>query len=282
LWAHFCSHPLCSSSLLQRRRYPHRGNWFSVPSTPTEWCSTLMDLCTSVVWYYEGSSATDAWTPIDAVRCRGPHCSQLQVRYAAAAKKHTPQGAVGADGKRTSSSTPRRLLEVPEYTTPWFGHDAASGQFGSCTDSFAVRKVECQGYRCGRLRLTCARLSALEWVRPGTHSFKSTQFGEGQSKYKTGGDMGACPTNQLLTGIRCAGHHCRYMSVVCTTFERVPCSTIMRPPSTHQGSDRVTGAEAGVGIGAAAFATGGKQRRANTGGPLKSAAVDNRQYCVTD
>jgi hypothetical protein len=32
-----------------------------------------------------------------------------------------------------------------------------------------------------------------------------------------------CPNGQVLTGVRCAGHHCRYKLLICTAFEPIPC-----------------------------------------------------------
>ena len=168
----------------------------------------------------------------------------MKLRYATAASN----GKAGGDQSRAPPPFGPFEEKGVEYKTKWFGHDAAVGQRGSCGGSFAVRRVECRGYRCAQLRLTCSKVVGRKWshgtqvvpelplVQPGALATKQVAvaiMGEGNpriygstkvTQYNVYSDTAICPESMVLTGIVCSGHYCRYKVLECSWFDDVDCS----------------------------------------------------------
>lgn len=148
-----------------------------------------------------------------------------------AAERERQRRAAGMEELSFDTAEESKRLE---YKTQWFGHDAFRvGQSGSCVGDFAARRIECRGYRCGQLRLTCSILAGRKWLPQPKQPFEVQPFGEGNprifgstavTQYNVRGDMATCPENMVLTGIKCSGHHCRYKALLCSWFDNVECS----------------------------------------------------------
>jgi hypothetical protein len=121
-----------------------------------------------------------------------------------------------SDGAEISTSGSQPALQASDQLTgeafrAWTAYTSEEDPPAQCPINRLVHGVDCFGSYCDAISIDCELVSGF--------TFSDFSFGPWISEETTGGSTGGgdfiCDSNEWMTGIRCAGSYCDFVSLEC-------------------------------------------------------------------